>query len=254
MDHTRHALDIAGRVAADLASDAIGIALLGSVAAGTDHPGSDIDLVIAADGGGVEVRQVEGRMVALTRKTPEALAAALDHPWEAGAAAGAWRIARILHDPEGRLAALQAAAREWTWDRIGPEADRWAAGELVGLAEEVHKVRGMVDAGRARAAAANRAVLALRLVHPMAAAHRLVWDSDNDLWDALAAAAGPAWAQAWDAAAGITGAGHGEGCRAALDLYRLAADRLVHHLDANGRAVVRTACDLAAPLLKESHA
>ncbi|MCD0445150.1 nucleotidyltransferase domain-containing protein [Glycomyces sp. A-F 0318] len=241
MDHTRHALDIADRLAAELAPEAIGIALLGSLANGTDHPGSDIDLVIAADGEGVAVRHVEGRMATLTRKTPEALAAALDHPWEAGAAAGAWRFARLLHDPDGRLAALQAAARAWTWDRLGPEADRWAAGELVGLAEEVHKVAGMLEAGRARAAAANRAILALRLGHPMAAAHRLVWDSDNTLWDALAAAAGPDWARAWDDAAGVTGAGHDAGCRAALTLYRLAADHLAHHLDANGRAVVRTA-------------
>ncbi|GAB3233855.1 hypothetical protein GCM10027447_30550 [Glycomyces halotolerans] len=48
-------------------------------------------------------------------------------------------------------------------------ADRWAATGLVGLAEEVHKVAGMLTGGRARAAAANRAILALQLPSLIAA-------------------------------------------------------------------------------------
>ncbi|SDD01853.1 nucleotidyltransferase domain-containing protein [Glycomyces harbinensis] len=247
MDHSSHARRLAARLAAELAPAATGIALLGSVANGTDHPDSDIDLVIAAHGPErVDVRQVEGRMVTLTRKSPEALAAALTHPWEAGAAAGAWRYAVVLHDPEGRMAALQAAATSWTWDAIGAEADRWAAAELVGLAEEVHKVCGMLALGRSRGAAANRLILALHLAAPLGAAHRIIVDSENDLWDALADAEGPAWARAWDAAAGVTGEGHEAGCRGALALYRIAADRLARHLDTEARAVVDTACDRAA--------
>lgn len=247
MDHTEQALAIAGRVAASLAPASIGIALFGSVAKGTDHAASDIDLMIATTAGeGVQVRQVEGRMVTLTRNTPEDLRAAFSRPWEAGSAVAAWRFASLLHDPDGVMTALQAEARAWTWERIGAEADRWAAGELVGLAEEVHKVAGMLTLGRPRAAAANRAILTLHLGGPLAAANRLLYDSDNDLWDALAAAEGPAWARAWDTAAGLTAATHEDGCRSALHLYRLAADRLAHHLDEADRAIVHTACALAA--------
>ncbi|GAA2146068.1 nucleotidyltransferase domain-containing protein [Glycomyces algeriensis] len=245
MHHTLHALAISERLAADLAPGALGVALFGSVAQGTDHPHSDIDLFLAAaSDAGTEIRQVEGRMVTLTRKTLADLEGAFTRPWEAVVAVGAWRRARLLHDPEGHLARLQARADSWTWDEIGAEADRWAAGELVGLAEEVHKTRGMLDRGRPRAAAANRAILALQLGYAMSVADRLVCDSENDLWDAVAAAEGPAWATAWDDAAGITGAGHEAGCRAALALYRHAAARLEHHLEGDAKAVVRTACGL----------
>jgi hypothetical protein len=238
---------IAERLAAELAPDATGIALVGSVANGTDHPHSDIDLILATDSGtGVQVRQVEGRMVTLTRKTPGDLAAAFTRPWEAVHAVAAWRTARILTDPAGVMNRLQAQADTWTWERIGPEADRWAASELVGLAEEVHKICGMLALDRPRAAAANRAILTLHLAGPMAAAYRILVESENDLWEALAEAIGPLWARAWDDAAGITGCGHQHGCAAALKLYRLAAARLETHLDGDDRQIVHTARNLAA--------
>jgi hypothetical protein len=245
--HTEHALAVAERVAIELNEDAIGIALFGSVAKGTDHPHSDIDLVVATDHDhGTQVRQVEGRMVTLSRKAPAELAAAFTRPWEAGAAVAAWRSARILTDPHGTMNDLQAQARAWTWDALAHDADRWAASELVGLAEEIHKIHGMLAQGRPRAAAANRALVHLSLGGPLAAANRILYDSENDLWDAVARAEGPAWARAWDDAAGVTGCDHTTGCRAALRLYRYAADRLAPHLDDGDRAVVDTACHLAA--------
>jgi hypothetical protein len=235
------------RLATELNEDALGVALFGSVATGTDHPHSDIDLIVAVtDDTGVRVRHVEGRMVTLSRKTPAELEAAFTHPWEAGAAVPAWRTGRILTDPHGLMNRLQAQAAAWTWDAIAADADRWAAGELVGLAEEIHKIHGMLALGRPRAAAANRALVHLSLAGPLAAANRILYGTENDLWDAVAAAEGPAWARAWDDAAGVTGCDHLTGCRAALQLYRLTADRLAHHLDDADRAVVQTACGLAA--------
>jgi hypothetical protein len=243
--HSDHALAIAESSAGAEAPSSLGIALFGSVAKGTDHPHSDIDLVVAArTDPGIRVLHREGRMVTVSRKTPDELEAAFTRPWEAGAAVAAWRSARILHDPDGLMRDLQTRAEAWTWEAIGPDADRWAASELVGLAEEVHKVHGMLAQGRARAAAANRLLIALSLAGPLAAANRILYDSENDLWDAVADAEGPAWATAWDAAAGVTGAGHEAGCAAALDLYRHAAARLAHHLTGSDRAVVDTACNL----------
>ncbi|MEU5871331.1 nucleotidyltransferase domain-containing protein [Glycomyces sp. NPDC047369] len=243
MDHTAHAIVIAERHAAAEAPSTLGIALVGSVATGTDHPHSDIDLIAAADTGpGTRVLHIEGRMVTVTRKTPADLAASLTRPWEAGAAVPAWRTARLLHDPHGTLQTLQTEALSWTWEPVAAAADAWAAGELVGLAEEVHKIHGMLAQGRSRAAAANRLILALALPAPMAAAHRLLYGSENDLWDAVATAAGPAWAAAWDQA--TIPDSHEAGCRAALALYRLAANRLIDHLDGSDRAVVDTARNL----------
>ncbi|WP_030156011.1 nucleotidyltransferase domain-containing protein [Glycomyces sp. NRRL B-16210] len=245
MHHSDQARAIADRLAADLAAGTEGIALVGSVANGTDHPHSDIDLILATDRDpGVETRQVDGRLVTLTRAGLHQLRSAFTSPREAGAAVPAWRAARLLHDPHGTLAALQAEARAWRWASLAAAADRWAASELVGLAEEAHKISGMLALDRPRAAAANRLILTLGLTVPLAAAHRLLYDSENDLWDALAAAEGPTWAQAWDTAAGVHHAGHEAGCRAALRLYRLAADRLAPHLDDADLAIVTAAGDL----------
>ncbi|GAA2308407.1 hypothetical protein GCM10009853_077290 [Glycomyces scopariae] len=243
MHHRDHALAIAARTAA-AEPDALAVALVGSVATGTDHPHSDIDLIAAArTDPGTRVLHVEGRMVTLTRKTPADLAAALTRPREAGAAVPAWRTARLLADPNGILHDLQEHAHAWTWDEV-ERPDEWAAGELVGLAEEVHKVHGMLALGRARAAAANRLILALALAVPMAAANRLLYGSENDLWDALARTEGPAWARAWDTATGLAPAPHDTACRAAADLYRTAAARLARHLDPDDRITVTTAADL----------
>ncbi|GAA1690856.1 hypothetical protein GCM10009830_43210 [Glycomyces endophyticus] len=243
MHHRDHALAIAAAVAG-AEPDALAVALVGSVATGTDHPHSDIDLIAAAaTGPGTRVLHVEGRMVTLTRAAPDDLAAALTRPRDAGAAVPAWRTARLLHDPDGVLRDLKARADAWTWDRV-EDPDRWAAGELVGLAEEVHKVHGMLAQGRARAAAANRLILTLALAVPMAAANRLLYGSENDLWDALAAAEGPGWAADWDTAAGLAPAGPEAAARTACALYRRAASRLAPHLAGTDRTVVTAAADL----------
>jgi hypothetical protein len=248
---SRHAAQIADRLAADLAPTTVGVALFGSVAKGTDHPHSDIDLVCAAtEHRATEIRHVEGRMVTITRATPADLAAAFTRPWDAGPAVAAWRYARLLHDPTGVLADLQQRARAWTWDDLGPAADTWAARELVGLAEEIHKIAGMLATGRPRPAAANRLIIALALAAPYAVANRLLWDSDNDLWDALADT-DPAWAAAWDTASGLTAADPDGACRGALRLYRLAAAALTAHLDGHDLATVTTADRLAAAILQE---
>ncbi|MEU6860006.1 nucleotidyltransferase domain-containing protein [Glycomyces sp. NPDC046736] len=251
MHPSSHAELIAERLAAALAPQALGIALVGSVAAGTDHPHSDIDLICAtAESSGTEIRQVEGRMVTLTRATPAALAAALTSPRDAAPAAAAWRRARILHDPDGVLASLQKAAAAWTWDALGPAADAWAAIELVGLAEEIHKICGMLTLGRPRAAAANRLIVTLALAVPYAAAHRISYDSENDLWDALADH-DRAWAAAWDTAAGLTPADPASAACAALRLYRIAATALRAHATAADRALIDTATGLAERTIEE---
>lgn len=117
--------------------------------------------------------------LAIAERLAADLEAAFGRPWEACAAVPAWQYARILHDPNGIMAGLQATARAWTWE-------------------------------------------------------------------AIATAEGPAWAPAWDTATGITPSDHQSGCRAALALYRIAADRLIDHLDGSDRAIVTTARGLAA--------
>ncbi|THV33430.1 nucleotidyltransferase domain-containing protein [Glycomyces buryatensis] len=243
MDQSPNA--IAEHLAHDLAADTIGIALTGSIATGTDHPDSDIDLIaIAQAGRDDQTQSLAGRLVTITWTTLEDANGAFDQPWSAGQAVPGWRDARILHDPTGALAALKDRARNWQWDDIAAAADRWAGATLVGLAEEVHKVHGMLATGAPRAAAANRDLIALQLPGALAAADRILYGSENRLWDLVCQAEGEAWARAWDTATGIKTASFEDSCRAALTLYRLAADRLKGHLEASERPIVEVACNL----------
>ncbi|WP_026924723.1 nucleotidyltransferase domain-containing protein [Glycomyces arizonensis] len=244
MDHTRGARAIAETTTAALTARAV--ALTGSIAAGTDHPDSDIDLIAVADAPGeTEIRSVEGRMVTIEWKTIDEVEAAFTRPWEAGAAVPGWRTAHLLSDPEGLLARVKASAETWNWHGIAAEADRWAADGIVGLAEEVHKVCGMLGRGNPRAAAANRAILALQLPGILAAADRILYRTENDLWDLVCEAEGEAWASAWDTATGTVRADPAEACRAGLRLYLIAAGRLDHVFTQAQRPVVETACRLA---------
>ncbi len=244
VDHTRHARRLAEALAGELT--ARGVALTGSIATGTDHPDSDIDLVAVAETAREDqIRSVEGRMVTIGWKTIDEIEAALHCPWEAPAAV-AWRDARLLADPEGLLEHVKARAAAWDWLLIADQADRWAAAGVTGLAEEVHKVCGMLTADNARAAAANRAILTLRLPGLLAAADRILYRSENELWDLICRAEGEAWTDAWDSAAGLTGTDPAASCRAALRLYRIAAARVDEALDETQRPVVATACRLAA--------
>nr|WP_277605700.1 nucleotidyltransferase domain-containing protein [Glycomyces sp. L485] len=221
--------------------------MTGSIAFGTDHPDSDIDLIAVTDTpGDLDVFDIDGRMVTIGRKTPEQIDAAFDQPSEAPVAVPTWRAAHILTDPEGLLTRTKYKAGAWRWDAIAAKADQWAAEGLVGLAEEVHKVAGMLAGGNPRAAAANRAILALQLPGLIAAADRILYRTENELWNLVCDTEGPDWTEAWDAATGTAPTDLDTSCRAGLKLYLIAADRLEAVFDEHQRPVVATACRLAA--------
>lgn len=244
MDHHQHARAVAGAVAENL--EARAVALTGSVATGADHPDSDIDLIAVTDRPRqAEVRSVEGRMVTIGWKSPQAIEGDFADPAVAGVAVPTWRAAVVLTDPDRLLAGIRSRAETWTWGPIADRADRWAAAGIVGLAEETHKVAGMLATGNLRAAAANRDILTLQLPGLVAAADRVLYISENALWDAVCEAEGPDWARAWDTAAALTPAGLEASCRAAMRLYRLAAARLDPVFTGTERPVVATACALA---------
>ena len=47
---------------------------------------------------------------------------------------------KIVLDKDGSMAALQKAAYEFEWSPLQPAADEFAAEEIMGNAEEVHKI------------------------------------------------------------------------------------------------------------------
>lgn len=231
-----------------MARGAIGVALVGSVAAGTDHPDSDLDLLaLVSEHRPHEYFTRGGRLVSLSWLTPDDARTSMYRPPDKVIFnVPGWRSAVPLADPEHVVRDLVEEANGWSWDPIAEECDARVADELTGLAEEVSKVVGLLGSGEPRGAAVNRSVLVLRLAGAMALRRRLLCPSENRLWDLVADAEGPQWAAAQDAALGLDPvATHRDGCLAALRLYGLGAERVRPLLDGRQAEVVEYARTVA---------
>jgi len=127
--------------------------------------------------------------------------------------------------------------------------DGYVAGEITGLAEEVHKLTIALERGERWTASVQRSVLALHLAPVMSVHLRLLYGSEHALWDAVADLMGDQWREAQGVALGENGQSLRETCLAALQLYVLAAQAIRDLLDDEQRQVVNHACGLTARML-----
>lgn len=229
-DARRVAADVAGEL---LAAGADAVALVGSVARGDALPTSDIDLIAVGNGPGSRLLIRSGRQVSVSWRTEAEVRGGFHRPEDAGGAVPAWRAAHVLADPAGVARRLMDEALAWTTSVVDEAADRWVAEQVTGYAEEVHRLVGQATGGSPRMAAVVRSLLAVRLPMVLAVHRRLLYDSENRLWDLVADTEGPDWTAAQDRAFGET--------RAALDLYALLARRTEHLLDSEQADVVQQA-------------
>ena len=239
-------LRIARGVTRELVRDgAAAVVLTGSYARGEAHAHSDIDLMAVyarrPDPPPAPSRMRGGVLVCVAWKTPRSERAAFRDPEKVTTFVPGWREAIVLHDPSNVAAKIIASAKRWTWDDISDECDRHVADSIAGLAEEVHKLAGMWTTGNVHAAAAQRSILAVWLAGVMAVHHRILFGTDNALWDSVAAAMGRRWASAQTRVLSEGGESLAASCRAALELYRLAAQAAWPLLDPEQRAVVEAA-------------
>lgn len=244
------ALEVAQAAALRLeAEGAEAVFFSGSHVRGAASIDSDIDLYALGAGPEYLLERAEPFLLSISWTTPDRIRAALRDPLRCAGVVPGLRRALLLHDPNGIAAALQAEARAWTWELLDPVAiDSAVAEELYGYAEEVQKLVANLRRGRIRVALVQRSVLALRLARIMAAYRRLLYEAEDDLWDDVARRIGPDWERAQAAALGEHGESPEESCRAALDLFALAAAELEACFNERQRAVVRHALARAATL------
>ena len=239
----------------EMLAGARAVLLTGSFATGTAHERSDIDLIVVyaarprgADSSwdyGLTMRA--GRLVSTNRRTAAACRQRLTDPERAGSHVPGFRDAIILADPDGIGARLQRRALAWRWDEIAARADAWVAAELTGFAEEIHKLVAALERGQAYAAAVQRSLIALRMAPVMAVHHRILYGSENVLWDLVAERMVSGWAAAQSAAFGAGGEDIDASSRAALRLYALATTAAAPLFDPRQRGVVAAAVATAEP-------
>ncbi len=225
---------IAMRIARTAAREAMGrgalaVVLTGSQARGDAGAGSDIDLVVvfdkAPDAGSepAAYSMRRGRLVATAWTTPRMAAAAFRDPARFPTYVPGWREAVLLADPDVVAARIQARARRWEWDDVADATDAYVAEQITGWAEEVHKLVAALERGQRHTASVQRSLLAVHLAGLVALQRRILWGADNALHDLVSAAMGEPWASVQSRAFGEGGESHEDSCRAALELYGLAA-------------------------------
>jgi predicted nucleotidyltransferase len=244
-------LAVAREVAQELAErGAEAVALVGSYVRGEAHAHSDIDLLalgprrLPTSPRPDELLRRGGFLVSVSWRPADAHREDFRSPdWTA--LVPAWRSAIPIHDPGGVVQALKREAEAWTWADV-EKPDEWVAAQITGYAEEVHKLLGALAHERSWSAAVQRSLLAVRLARIMAVRLRLLHETENELWDLVAAELGEQWRRAQAAALGTGGESLEASCRAALELYRLAAREADPLLNDVQREVVEHACAIAA--------
>jgi predicted nucleotidyltransferase len=235
----RRVESIAGQLAESLATEgARAVALVGSFARGDALEGSDLDLAVVGQGPQYRLEVHDDVLVSLGWASAEEQRRRLYDPAILGLHVPGWREAVPLFDPEGLAAALQQEARSWTWGRVEDDCDAWAAERLCGYAEEVQKLVTGLHRGEETAAGVQRSLIAQGLARILAVHRRILYGSENRLWDVVAVEMGASWRDAQAAALGLGGESLAVGCEAALRLFTLAAEELRHLLDDRQHAVV----------------
>jgi hypothetical protein len=159
----------------------------------------------------------------------------------------------ILYDPRGIAKTLKRTAQDWSWKCLGNRVDRWVAEELTSYSEEVHKLVGNLRLGRRSAAAVQRSLLAIRIAPILAVHHRILYDTENQLWDLVSTRMGPEWTRLQSIALGESNGEFEETCEAVLQLFSLAAQEVKPLLDERQYTVVAEACEIAGyPITRDS--
>lgn len=240
------AVKAASEIAVELMKKgASAVVLFGSYVRGDAYAESDVDVVAVGEGARYRLRRHSGYLASISWRTAEQLQKDFRKPGEVGGLIPGWRNALILEDPEGVASSLQKEALDWGWKALGDEIDSWVAEELTGYVEEVHKLVGNLHLNRNMAAAIQRSVIALRMAVIMAVHHRILYDTENYLWDIISEKMGDRWAAVQSRALGLGGESLVEACEASLELFSMAAAEVRHLLNARQSDVVSHACALA---------
>jgi hypothetical protein len=221
------------------------VVLFGSWVRGDAYKESDVDIHAIGRGPHYRLERDQGFLVSVSWITARQHRQAFTDPSKAGGIIPAWRNAAIIYDPRGIADSLKQEAKNWVWEPLSKQADRWVAEEITGWAEEVHRLIGNLQLGRRSAAAVQRSVLAIKMAPILAVHHRIFFDTENQLWNLVSSRMGARWAQLQSIALGEGNQSFEDTCKAALQLYAFVVREVKYLLNRRQYRVVAHACEIA---------
>jgi hypothetical protein len=228
--------------------DVVGVGVVGSYARGQEGQYSDVDVDIFVSKlpenphERYTLRYWDGRLVSLKYTLLEAERSALTNPRRALWAVPGLRGMRIVFDRDGEMTALQKAAHDFDWSPLQPAADEFAAEEIMGNAEEVHKIlNGLARSNESTVLYATWG-LVKNMLEAVAVQKGLMIVTENHYFDLIQDAVGrhSSWTRAFRTAWGLDPSDPQYQARgvAALTLYCVTAEMFDHLIPEKHRDVV----------------
>jgi predicted nucleotidyltransferase len=222
--------------------EVIGVGIVGSYARGQQTQYSDVDFDIFVSKlpedpyDRYTLRYWENTLISLKYTLLDDERSALTNPRRAIWAVPGLCGMRIVLDKDGSMAALQQAAQEFEWSALQSAADEFAAEEIMGNAEEVHKIlNGLAREHESTVLYASWG-LVKNMLETVAVQRGIMIVSENRYFDLIQNAIGrdSEWTRAFRTAWGLdpNGSGYQQRGAAALTLYCLSEamfDGLIPH-------------------------
>jgi hypothetical protein len=213
--------------------DIIGVGIVGSYARGQESKYSDVDFDIYVSKMPENpydryiLRYWDGKLVSLKYALLEDELAALTDPRRAIWAVPGLSGMKIVLDKDGSLTKLEKLAQKFDWSLLQSAADEFAAEEVMGCAEEVHKILNGLTRGHESTVLYATWGLVKCMLEAVAVQRGLMIVSENRYFDLIQEAVGrdTKWTSAFRTAWGLdsTSSQYQSRGMAALTLYRLTA-------------------------------
>ena len=230
--------------------DILGVGIVGSYSRGQESKYSDVDFDIFVSKvpenpyDRYTLRYWDGKLVSLKYTLLDDERSALTNPRRAIWAVPGLRGMKIVLDKDGSLTALQQAAHAFDWSSLQSVANEYAAEEVMGCAEEVHKILNGLARGHESTVLYATWGLVKSMLEAVAVQRGLMIVSENRYFDLIQDSIGhdSKWTRAFRAAWGLdpTAPQYQARGTAALTLYRLTAALFDELISDKHRNVVNT--------------
>lgn len=232
----------------------LGVGIVGSYSRGQESKYSDVDFDIFASQvpdnpyDRYTLRYWDNKLVSLKYTLLDDERAALTDPRRAIWAVPGLQGMKIVVDKDGSMAALQQAAHEFDWSPLQPAADEFAAEEMMGNAEEVHKILSGLARGHESTVLYATWGLVKNMLETVAVQKGIMIISENRYFDLIQDAVGrdSKWTSAFRTAWGLDSGSSQYPSRgaAALRLYCLSAAMFDELIPEKHRQVINTTLQL----------